>query len=171
MGKIQKSEDEEDNFIEAEGPKFSDIDSKSNNFETSSSSSTISKLDKSENASSLATTETKSPRSLIDEIESIKNFISQSRKIPIVRETIKTAKNEDNENNEKKLSDSNDGVFWADIVHIENDVSVCDINDNFVQKTSNEPALQTSKQTANRKSWLLENLQAPSSQRILVTDL
>ena len=122
----------------------------------------------------IITWQAKSPRSLIDEIEKIKNFISQSRKVPIVLETTKTSKDE-NENNDLGLSDKNDGVFWAEIVHIESEASVCDINDNFVQKSSNEPSLQTSKQickqTANRKSGLLDNLQTPSSQRILVTDL
>ena len=123
----------------------------------------------------IITWQAKSPRSLIDEIEKIKNFISQSRKVPIVlEETTKTSKDE-NENNDFQLSDKNDGVFWADIVHIESEASVCDINDNSVQKNSNEPSLQTSKQickqTANRKSGLLDNLQTPSSQRILVTDL
>ena len=62
--------------------------------------------------------------SLIDEIENIKKFLVQSRKLPIVRDKVKT------DNDEIKLADkkvaNNDGIFWADIVLVDDDKAVCE---------------------------------------------
>ena len=96
---------------------------------------------------------------LIEEIEKIKKFLSeaQSKQMTIIRDPLHS-KSDHGENNDKEdESNDNNGVFWADVVIVDDDKSAIDINKNIIHM-GDKPANETRKNSLKRRSWLQDNL-------------
>merc|ERR1719226_105054 len=121
----------DDGFIEAEGPDLYKNQNITKNIE------------KKQDQNALKDTQTKASN-LIEEIEKIKKFLSeaQSKQMTIIREPLHY-KSDHVENNDKEdESNDNNGVFWADVVIVDDDKSAIDINKNIIHM-GDKPANET----------------------------
>ena len=111
------------------------------------------------------------PPNLIEEIEKIKKFLSdaQSKQMTTERDPLhnKSDHGVDNNYNVDESSDNN-GLFWADVVFVNDDNSTTtDINKNTVydEQTSGEKHSRR-KLSMKRNFWLQDNLVSNNSSQL-----